>query len=97
MGPASRRRPSKSPDASAKVAVPLTIHFPKSELPQRPLPVAGGVPLARGLVRQVEDLSIWKQGTEKVPANLRPSATWPDGSVKWVFCQFLATPGRAMC
>jgi hypothetical protein len=56
--------------------------------------VAGGVPLARGLLRQADEVSIWNARGEEVPAHVRPLATWPDGSLKWVFCQFLAMPGE---
>jgi len=75
--------------------VPLTIHFPEGPIPQRPLPVAGGVPLGRGLVRSAEEVSIWSAEGRQVPAQVRAMAFWPDGSLKWVFCQFLADPASS--
>jgi len=80
---------------TALTVAPLILQFPDSALPERPLPVAGGVPLARGLVTSAEDVSIWSKEGEQIPAQLRTVATWPDGSVKWVFCQFLAEPGTS--
>lgn len=86
---------SKAPSEKHVTAVPLTVHFPETATPQRPLPVAGGVPLPRGLVDSAQDVSIWNDKGEQLPAQVRALAAWPDGSVKWVFCQFLATPGES--
>jgi len=53
------------------------------------MPVSGGVPFPKGALGSTENVRVLDaQGTE-MPAQMRVSARWPDGSVKWILldCQ----------
>jgi hypothetical protein len=53
-------------------------------------PVTTGVPLQRGSVRDLQQLSIHTRSGESVPAQFRRLSSWPDGSCKWVLVDFQA-------
>jgi hypothetical protein len=44
---------------------------------------AFGVPFARGTVESTAGLTLSDETGETVPAQFWPTATWPDGSLKW--------------
>ena len=48
-------------------------------------PVTMGIPLARGVVYSDQDVQI-----AGVPGQFTALSRWPDGSVKWLLCDFLA-------
>jgi len=52
-------------------------------------PVSSGVPLARGTVADVASLSLRDDAGRAVPAQFRALASWPDGSARWVLCDFV--------
>ncbi|HMB68764.1 MAG TPA: hypothetical protein VKU85_05610, partial [bacterium] len=45
-------------------------------------PVTAGVPLPRGLIRDVGELAV-RCGERPVPAQIQATERWPDGSVRW--------------
>lgn len=47
-------------------------------------PVRGGVPLARGVLRDVTEASLLSAEGVQVPCRVRPIARWYDSSVKWL-------------
>ena len=49
-----------------------------------------GVPLPRGEVTDLQRLSVSGPGGAPVPAQFETTATWPDGSTKWVLVDFIA-------
>ncbi len=54
-----------------------------------PQPVCFGLPLPQGLVKDLQTLALFSQG-EQVPAQWEPLLYWPDRSLKWVLCDFIA-------
>ena len=52
-------------------------------------PITGGIPIARGALKDVRAVRLMIQGAE-VPAQARALAQWPDGSVKWLLLSFVA-------
>ncbi len=58
-------------------------------------PVAGGVPLPRGLIKDVSKLRLLDDRGREVPAQFTKLAAWhSDGSVRWVLVEFLADLGK---
>ncbi len=53
-------------------------------------PVTSGVPLPRGVAREVGDLLLKSAGGAGVPCQMNPVVRWPDGSLKWVELNFQA-------
>jgi hypothetical protein len=52
-------------------------------------PVTSGVPFPQGILASEGDLSLVRDG-QPVVSQIRTTARWPDGSVKWVLLSFLA-------
>ncbi len=52
-------------------------------------PITGGIPIARGALKDVRAVRLMIQGAE-VPAQARALAQWPDGSVKWLLLSLVA-------
>src|SRR5690625_4049255 len=53
--------------------------------PHRRTVVTWGVPWAKGKLNQQEQLSLWDGKNKIRDHEVRPSAFWPDGSIKWTF------------
>ncbi|MBI5832336.1 MAG: hypothetical protein HZB16_08535 [Armatimonadetes bacterium] len=69
--------------------LPLTLDW-AGPPPARALPVTGGLPLARGVLRDERELHLLAGGAE-LPLQTRTLAVWPDGSLKWVLLDFQTT------
>jgi len=69
----------------------LTVDFGGVTL-GRPFPVTGGVPLARGALRDARRVRLLAGGRE-VPLQAEVLAWWPDRSVKWLLLDFACPPG----
>ena len=54
-------------------------------------PVTSGVPLRPGSVRDLSKLAITDADGKRLPAQFTALARWPDGSVRWLLCDFQAT------
>ena len=54
-------------------------------------PVTTGIPLKKGLVDDVRMIYLADSKDNTVPFQFRALANWPDGSVKWLLCDFFAT------
>jgi len=57
---------------------------------RRAEPVTAGVILPRSAVKESESLCLYSADGEPVPCQFETTATWPDGSVKWVLVDMLA-------
>ncbi|MHC4795289.1 MAG: exo-rhamnogalacturonan lyase family protein [Planctomycetota bacterium] len=69
------------------------------DIARQSVPVTGGVPLAQGMVSDVDCLRVLTVVGDSVPAQFRVLARWPDRSVKWVLVDLqsdLAARGRAV-
>ncbi len=72
--------------------VPITVEIPGTPMPW---PVGTGLPVPRGELGSADDVAVVDGTGRKVPSQIRTQATWPDGSVKWLFVDFLHDPKRA--
>jgi hypothetical protein len=65
------------------MAEPLTLHWLDGTPSGLPGGTTFGVPFARGTVTGVDTLDLTSAGGEAVAFQAWPTATWPDGSLKW--------------
>ena len=75
--------------AIGAVDVPLTIRE-FDGLARQGEPVAAGVPLPMGAVKSTDALAMLGPDGKPVPATFTSLASWADGSVKWVLCDWTA-------
>ncbi|MFO7946642.1 MAG: glycoside hydrolase family 127 protein [Armatimonadota bacterium] len=73
----------------------IPIHFPKLSQYDRPAePVTAAIPFPEGTLADGMDVCA-HNGNLPVPTQSRTTATWPDGSVKWLLVDFLVDlPGN---
>lgn len=69
-------------------SIPLRVRNPHP-VPAAQWPVTGGVPFPQGQLAGAEQVRLTRDGRE-VAAQIAPTGTWPDGSLKWVLVTFLA-------
>ena len=72
--------------------VPLTVRE-WSGIARAHEPVTAGVPFAPGALRDVSALAALNEKGERIPAQFTVTAKWPDGSVRWLLCDFQASVG----
>ena len=70
----------------------LTVDWGGASRP-RPFPVTGGVPLAKGALKDPRAARLVAHG-RAVPLQTEALARWPDGSVKWLLLDFQAPTGE---
>ena len=68
------------------VEVPLTIANPETAV-MTGAPVTSGVPFAQGALPDASAVRL-VSGSNEIPAQFLPTALWPDGSVRWLLCDF---------
>ncbi len=68
--------------------VPLTVRNPHPFAVQQ-WPISTGIPFPQGALGSADCVRLLR-GAEEVPAQVRLTARWPDGSVKWLLVTFLA-------
>lgn len=61
--------------------IPLSVRNRES-VEKRNEPVTGGVPFSEGTLQNVDRVRLLSEGAE-IPAQLKVTARWPDGSVRW--------------
>ena len=76
------------PAGLANATVPLSVHNPHRFAADR-WPVTMGIPFARGRLGSAKHVRLMRAGRE-VPVQVRHTARWPDGSIKWILVSFLA-------
>lgn len=76
----------------------IPLYFEKLSRFDRPAePCSVAVPFPEGKLTRPDDLVVLA-GDRPVPTQARVTATWPDGSARWVLVHFLADlPGNADC
>lgn len=79
---------------SGGYAVPITIDG-LAEFPGSGVPVRCGLPLPLGLVRDPSQVSLLGDEGQELLVQVRPTAYWHDGSLKWVLLDFFAVSRRA--
>mgnify|MGYP000895072032 CR=1 FL=1 len=69
--------------------MPLRLHFPRlSRFDRTAEPIRFAAPFPQGALRPEEAVAV-AIGDRSVPTQARPTATWPDGSVKWLLVDAL--------
>ncbi|WP_428562474.1 MAG: hypothetical protein ACP59X_21480 [Solidesulfovibrio sp. DCME] len=66
--------------------VPLTITNPEA-VAKTAEPITSGVPFAPGVLTDAADVGLLRDGAE-IPGQFQATARWPDGSVRWLLCDF---------
>lgn len=92
----SKERQVKSTQG-AMLVCPITVTEQSTRgIARQGEPVRMGVPLPRGAVRHQSVLGLRAADGAELPVQSRPLDYWPDGSVKWVLLDWLAStgPGR---
>ena len=56
-------------------------------------PVSAGVPFARGVLRQADQIAVVDGAGRPVPSHAAALARWPDGSVRWALLDLLVDAG----
>jgi len=79
--------PAAPPTQTQTIA--LAVPEPTS-YPREGWPATVGVPFARGMLATVDDLRLFDPDGEPIVLQAECFSRWPDGSVKWVVCSFLA-------
>ena len=96
VGPQSSPVVAKTARQSAgvipKAGIPLTL-VSQGRLPAPGYPVRSGVPLPRGQVAAGTPFALRDAQGKSVPLVARETSHWPDGSVRWVLCEFVARRG----
>ena len=78
--------------AAIALTLTLTVNWGDVTLDQ-PYPVTGGIPLARGVLRDPNQVALFF-GDTPIAVQTEALAYWPDGSVKWLLLDFQAIPGK---
>ncbi len=81
----SGKKPVPGPTQSAKIR--LTVSEPTQKGRQN-WPLTSGVPFARGVLASANDIQLTDEKGTVLPAQFDTFCTWPDGSVKWLICNF---------
>jgi len=68
-------------------SIELTLTEPTGT-PRKNWPVTTGVPFARGALASAEDAALSDASGKPLPAQFEATASWPDGSVKWLQISF---------
>ncbi|MFC1614173.1 hypothetical protein ACFL5K_02630 [Gemmatimonadota bacterium] len=76
--------------AAQVVNIQLTAHEFEG-LARRNEPITTGVNLPRGAVKSTDELCIFDSNGSAVSCQFETTATWPDGSIKWVLADFFAS------
>lgn len=73
----------------------ITLQFEKLSKYDRPRePVSCALPLAKGVLTDLSKVTVMDED-RPVPTQVKATAVWPDGSIKWLFISFLADlPGN---
>ena len=73
--------------------IELTVSEPTGT-PRKNWPVTTGVPFARGALSSRLDAALFDAQGKRMPAQFEATATWPDGSVKWLVVNFATDTAR---
>jgi hypothetical protein len=73
--------------------IPLSLAVP-GKLPVPGYPVRSGIPLPKGSVSPATPFALIDSKGKEVPLNVTETSHWPDGSVRWLLCEFVAEGKR---
>jgi hypothetical protein len=92
---ARQKPPQVTRGAAEERRVPLTLDGVAAEADQ-PWPVRCGVPIPQGEMISAQHAAVFDGSGRKVPSQARAMAVWPDGSVRWLYLDFLHAPGAGL-
>jgi hypothetical protein len=75
--------------AAAPLAVPLEL-VEHADVARRAFPATASVPLPAGRVRRADGLWLATPAGRPAPLQTAVLERWPDGSIRWLLCDFLA-------
>jgi hypothetical protein len=78
--------------AEQPLRIPIVVDFPDGA--ETAWPVACGVPFAVGSMTDAGSLVVVDDAGVVTPSQADVTATWLDGSVRWVMLHFIALPGK---
>ena len=85
---AARQNPPPAPHGSAEEwRVEVTAHAPVNPAASR-WPVRCGLPIPRGELGSAANTTVLDAAGAPIPSQARAMATWPDGTVKWLYLDF---------
>ena len=85
---AARRTPGRLARGSVeRKRVPLTVEAPAFEGGAN-WPVRAGLPIPQGELADPQQAAVTDAAGRRLPSQNRALATWPDGSVKWLYLDF---------
>ena len=79
--------------AAADTTIPLLIDNPTGL--DEAWPLTCGVPFAKGKLKDTSSLWVEAANGKKVPCQIDTTATWLDGSVRWVLVNFQGRPDKS--
>ncbi|MGE3821528.1 MAG: hypothetical protein AB7I30_19120, partial [Isosphaeraceae bacterium] len=92
---AAVRKPGPAPSAKAETTrVEVTVRAPQFAEGAR-WPVRCGLPIPAGELDSPDHVAVEDRKGTRIPCQVRASATWPDGSVKWLFLDFFHDLSRS--
>jgi hypothetical protein len=74
--------------AQAQNEVQLSVRN-RTGVAQKGVPVRGGVPFNKGVLKECASAKLLDAGGKGLPCRVRPIARWYDGSVKWLYLDFM--------
>ncbi len=77
------------PNLSKPVRIRLTVDEP-TKTGRQNWPVFSGIPFSKGELARPNDLRLVDENAAEIPAQFQTFCSWPDGSVKWLICNFRA-------
>lgn len=78
------------PATTQETSVVLTVKEP-TDRPRADWPLTSGVPFPKGVLASAENVKLFDENGQEVPAQFEKFADWEDGSVKWLTVIFRAT------
>ena len=78
-----------SPVPTSIIRFPAYISDPL-KLSRNTFPASGGIPFAEGELASIDDVNITDKDGAAIPFQAKPTAYWPDGSIKWLLVDLQA-------
>ncbi|AGF78365.1 hypothetical protein UWK_01807 [Desulfocapsa sulfexigens DSM 10523] len=73
-------------NAAAIESIPITINYPEQSV--KSWPIATGVPFPKKTLSDIKQLVLREENGTAVPCQIDVTATWLDGSIRWVLLNF---------
>lgn len=82
------------PPPGYPMASPATLRLmANATVPSSGFPITCGIPMPPGMLTDLGTVRLRDRQGRDLPLQARPTATWPDGSIRWFLLDTLAPPG----